>query len=128
MKYYLGCFTKQNFLCICYNKGIYLSFHTQVAFAGCTACVVYVGADAIHVANAGDCRAVLGVREMDGSWSALELSLDHNSNNQAEVEKIKAQHPPSEKDTVIVDDRLLGVRASFILETAHEVSSNLLLF
>ncbi|XP_008310149.1 pyruvate dehydrogenase [acetyl-transferring]-phosphatase 2, mitochondrial isoform X2 [Cynoglossus semilaevis] len=81
----------------------------QVAFAGCTACVVYVGADAIHVANAGDCRAVLGVREMDGSWSALELSLDHNSNNQAEVEKIKAQHPPSEKDTVIVDDRLLGV-------------------
>lgn len=87
VKYYLGCFTKQNFLCICNNKGIYLSFHTQVAFAGCTACVVYVGADAIHVANAGDCRAVLGVREMDGSWSALELSLDHNSNNQAEVEK-----------------------------------------
>ncbi|XP_039989767.1 pyruvate dehydrogenase [acetyl-transferring]-phosphatase 2, mitochondrial isoform X2 [Xiphias gladius] len=81
----------------------------QVAFAGCTACVAHIGTDGIHVANAGDCRAVLGVREEDGSWSALPLSRDHNSQNQAEVERIKAQHPPSERDTVVADDRLLGV-------------------
>ncbi|XP_008294712.1 pyruvate dehydrogenase [acetyl-transferring]-phosphatase 2, mitochondrial [Stegastes partitus] len=81
----------------------------QVAFAGCTACVAHVGTDGIYVANAGDCRAVLGVQNEDGSWSALPLSQDHNSENQEEVERIKAQHPPSEKDTVITDDRLLGV-------------------
>ncbi|XP_073327392.1 pyruvate dehydrogenase [acetyl-transferring]-phosphatase 2, mitochondrial isoform X1 [Pagrus major] len=81
----------------------------QVAFAGCTACVAHVGTDGIHVANAGDCRVVLGVQEDDGSWSAVPLSQDHNSQNQAEVERIKAQHPPSERDTVITDDRLLGV-------------------
>ncbi|KAI3371401.1 hypothetical protein L3Q82_023994, partial [Scortum barcoo] len=81
----------------------------QVAFAGCTACVAHVGTDGIHVANAGDCRAVLGVQEKDGSWSALPLSQDHNSQNQAEVERIKSQHPPSERDTVVTDDRLLGV-------------------
>uniref|UniRef100_A0A3B4UQJ4 Putative pyruvate dehydrogenase phosphatase isoenzyme 2 n=1 Tax=Seriola dumerili TaxID=41447 RepID=A0A3B4UQJ4_SERDU len=81
----------------------------QVAFAGCTACVAHIGTDGIHVANTGDCRAVLGVREEDGSWSALPLSQDHNSQNQAEVERIKAQHPPSERDTVVTDDRLLGV-------------------
>ncbi|KAM3870596.1 pyruvate dehydrogenase [acetyl-transferring]-phosphatase 2, mitochondrial [Diretmus argenteus] len=81
----------------------------QVAFAGCTACVAHVGTEGIHVANAGDCRAVLGVQEEDGSWSALPLSSDHNSQNQAELERIRAQHPPSERDTVVVDDRLLGV-------------------
>ncbi|XP_067356202.1 pyruvate dehydrogenase [acetyl-transferring]-phosphatase 2, mitochondrial isoform X2 [Channa argus] len=81
----------------------------QVAFAGSTACVAHISTDGIHVANAGDCRAVLGVQEEDGSWSALTLSQDHNSQNQAEVERIKAQHPPSERDTIITDDRLLGV-------------------
>ncbi|XP_069567264.1 pyruvate dehydrogenase [acetyl-transferring]-phosphatase 2, mitochondrial isoform X1 [Brachyistius frenatus] len=81
----------------------------QVAFAGCTACVAHVGTEGIHVANAGDCRAVLGVQNEDGSWSALPLSQDHNTQNQAEVERIKAQHPPSEGDTVLADERLLGV-------------------
>ncbi len=88
-----------------------VSLSVQVAFAGCTACVAHVGTDGIHVANAGDCRAVLGVQEEDGSWSALPLSQDHNSQNQTELERIKAQHPPSERDTVVTDDRLLGVRA-----------------
>lgn len=81
----------------------------QVAFAGSTACVAHVGMDGIHVANAGDCRAVLGVQNEDGSWSAVPLSQDHNAKNRAEVERIKAQHPPSESDTVLTDERLLGV-------------------
>lgn len=91
----------------------HVSSSLQVAFAGCTACVAHIGTDGIHVANAGDCRAVLGVREEDGSWSALPLSKDHNSQNPAEVERIKAQHPPSERDKVVTDDRLLGVRGLY---------------
>lgn len=71
--------------------------------------MAHVGTDGIHMANAGDCRAVLGVQEEDGSWSALPLSQDHNALNQTEVQRIIAQHPPSERDTVITDDRLLGV-------------------
>uniref|UniRef100_A0A3Q3EZR5 Putative pyruvate dehydrogenase phosphatase isoenzyme 2 n=1 Tax=Labrus bergylta TaxID=56723 RepID=A0A3Q3EZR5_9LABR len=50
--------------------------------------VAHIGTEGIHVANTGDCRVVLGVQEEDGSWSL---------------------HPSSEKDTVITDDRLLGV-------------------
>ena len=61
------------------------------------------------MANAGDSRAVLGVQETDGSWSALPLSFDHNSQNQSEMKRIRAKHPPSERDTVVMDDRLLGV-------------------
>lgn len=107
----------------------------QVAFAGSTACVALVGPDAIHVANAGDCRAVLGVQEEDGSWSALPLSSDHNSQNPSEVERIRAQHPPSERDTVLVDDRLLGmlmplrafgdVRFKWSLELQQNIISSL---
>ncbi|XP_007244147.3 pyruvate dehydrogenase [acetyl-transferring]-phosphatase 2, mitochondrial [Astyanax mexicanus] len=81
----------------------------QAAFAGCTACVAHVGSEGIFVANAGDCRAVLGVQENDGSWSALPLSLDHNAANTAELERVRSQHPASENQTVIVDERLLGV-------------------
>ncbi|XP_037109243.1 pyruvate dehydrogenase [acetyl-transferring]-phosphatase 2, mitochondrial [Syngnathus acus] len=81
----------------------------QVAFAGSTACVAHVGPKGIHVANAGDCRAVLGVQEADGTWTAVPLSQDHNCQNQAELERIRAQHPPSERQTVVTDDRILGV-------------------
>lgn len=81
----------------------------QAAFAGCTACLAHIGPEGIHVANAGDCRAVLGVQESDGSWSALPLSQDHNSTNSSEVERVRSQHPSSEHQTVIMEDRLLGV-------------------
>ncbi|KAK1784636.1 hypothetical protein P4O66_003323 [Electrophorus voltai] len=81
----------------------------QAAFTGCTACLAHVGPEGIFVANAGDCRAVLGVQESDGSWSALPLTKDHNATNQAEVERVRSQHPMSEHQTLLVDDRLLGV-------------------
>ncbi|XP_061533701.1 pyruvate dehydrogenase [acetyl-transferring]-phosphatase 2, mitochondrial [Phycodurus eques] len=81
----------------------------QVAFAGSTACVAHIGPEGIHVANAGDSRAVLGVQEADGSWTAVPLSQDHNCCNRAELRRVRAQHPPSERRTVVTDDRLLGV-------------------
>ncbi|XP_051952784.1 pyruvate dehydrogenase [acetyl-transferring]-phosphatase 2, mitochondrial-like [Xyrauchen texanus] len=81
----------------------------QAAFAGCTACVAHVGPEGIHVANAGDCRAVLGIQKEDGKWSALPLTHDHNVTNAAEVKRVLCQHPASESQTVILDDRLLGV-------------------
>lgn len=40
----------------------------------------------------------------------MPLSKDHNSQNLSELERIRAQHPPTERDTVVTDDRLLGVR------------------
>ncbi|XP_059916128.1 pyruvate dehydrogenase [acetyl-transferring]-phosphatase 2, mitochondrial [Gadus macrocephalus] len=81
----------------------------QVAFTGCTACVAHLDLEGIHVANAGDCRAVLGVQEDDGSWTALPLSRDHNAQNPAELQRVRARHPPSETATVVSEDRLLGV-------------------
>ncbi|KAJ8249406.1 hypothetical protein GJAV_G00234460 [Gymnothorax javanicus] len=81
----------------------------QVAFAGSTACVAHVDTEGVHVANSGDCRAVLGAQEEDGSWSALPLSRDHNALNAEELERVRGQHPGSERDTVVTEERLLGI-------------------
>ncbi|XP_043838479.1 pyruvate dehydrogenase [acetyl-transferring]-phosphatase 2, mitochondrial [Dromiciops gliroides] len=81
----------------------------QVAFSGATACMAHVDGVHLHVANAGDCRAILGVQEENGSWSCLPLTRDHNAWNKAELLRLKKEHPASEERTIIVDDRLLGV-------------------
>ena len=53
------------------------------------------------IANSGDGRAVLGVQEEDGSFTAHTLSNDHNAQNEDELARIRGEHPPSEKKTVV---------------------------
>lgn len=81
----------------------------QVAFSGATACLAHVDGVHLHVANAGDCRAILGVQEDNGMWSCLPLTHDHNARNEAELSRLKREHPESEDRTIIMDDRLLGI-------------------
>lgn len=85
----------------------------QVALSGCTACVARVSNGVLHVANLGDSRAVLGVQEPDGRWSALSLTNDHNAQNPDEVQRILGEHPRSERRSVIRHDRLLGLLLPF---------------
>ncbi|XP_066534150.1 pyruvate dehydrogenase phosphatase catalytic subunit 1 [Hoplias malabaricus] len=85
----------------------------RVAFSGATACVAHVDGNDLHIANTGDGRAVLGVQESDGSFSALTLSNDHNAQNEAEVQRVKSEHPRSEAKTVVKQDRLLGLLMPF---------------
>ncbi|XP_062841279.1 pyruvate dehydrogenase phosphatase catalytic subunit 1 [Trichomycterus rosablanca] len=85
----------------------------RVAFSGATACVAHVDGADLHVANAGDGRAVLGVQEPDGSFSALTLSNDHNAQNEAEVQRLRSEHPHAEAKTVVRQDRLLGLLMPF---------------
>ncbi|NWH67246.1 PDP2 phosphatase, partial [Geococcyx californianus] len=81
----------------------------QVAFSGATACVAHVDGIHLHVANTGDCRAVLGVHEEDGTWSAVPLTRDHNAFDEFEIRRLKREHPRSEEKTLFVNDRLLGI-------------------
>uniref|UniRef100_A0A3Q3Q0Y2 [Pyruvate dehydrogenase [acetyl-transferring]]-phosphatase 1, mitochondrial n=1 Tax=Monopterus albus TaxID=43700 RepID=A0A3Q3Q0Y2_MONAL len=85
----------------------------RVAFSGATACVAHVDGPDLFIANAGDARAVLGVQEEDGLFSALTLSNDHNAQNEDEVTRIQREHPPSERKTIIRQDRLLGLLMPF---------------
>lgn len=90
-----------------------MSSPLRVALSGCTACVVHVSKGVLHVANLGDSRAVLGVQEPDGSWSALSLTNDHNAQNPEELQRILGEHPLSERRTVVRHDRLLGLLLPF---------------
>ena len=44
--------------------------------AGCTACSAIITSTQIFVGNAGDSRAVLGVKK-GSNYQAIELSVDH---------------------------------------------------
>lgn len=75
-----------------------------VARTGACAIMALVRDNRLFVANAGDCRAVLGRRRPSrrvGGWSAggsgdpeaVALSNDHNAKEQAEQAKLKKLHP-----------------------------------
>lgn len=49
-----------------------------------------------------------GVLTETNSWFAKKLTLEHNTYNQAEVERILKEHPYNENSTVIRMERLLG--------------------
>lgn len=80
----------------------------SVAMSGAVACVIYIDGLDVHIANTGDCTAVLGSVNDAGEWETKRLTNDHNSDNLAEVRRITGDHPLSERDTIIRGDRLLG--------------------
>ncbi|XP_067904728.1 pyruvate dehydrogenase [acetyl-transferring]-phosphatase 1, mitochondrial-like [Heterodontus francisci] len=85
----------------------------RVALSGSTACIAHINGTDLHVANVGDSRAVLGVQNLNGTWSAVTLSADHNAQNPDEVQRVRSEHPASEEKTVIRHDRLLGLLLPF---------------
>jgi len=69
--------------------------------------VVQIQGRDVTVANAGDCRAVLGKKMSDGRWEAVALSKDHEiSSNEEERDRLLRDHP-NEHD-VIFHDRIKG--------------------
>ncbi|KAM7421793.1 hypothetical protein PAMA_010037 [Pampus argenteus] len=95
------------------GEALSLSSPLRVALSGCTACVAHVSNSVLHVANLGDSRAVLGVQDPEGRWSAVSLTNDHNAQNPDELQRILGEHPPSECRTVVRHDRLLGLLLPF---------------
>ncbi|CAH1968188.1 unnamed protein product [Acanthoscelides obtectus] len=80
----------------------------SVAMSGAVACVAHVDGTNLHIANVGDSGAVLGTLSETNNWIAKKLTEDHNSYNQAEVDRIIKEHPQNESNSVIKMDRLLG--------------------
>ncbi|CAG0920902.1 unnamed protein product [Notodromas monacha] len=91
--------------------GLRSSIPLSVALSGCVACVAHVEGPHIHVANSGDCSAYLAVEYSSGQglrWIPRKLTRDHTCDNASEVERIYSEHPESETDNVLRNDRLLG--------------------
>jgi pyruvate dehydrogenase phosphatase len=62
----------------------------------------------LHVACTGDSRAIMGTLQADGKWKVQVLSEDQTGRSAKEVARMQAEHPASEKDTVISRGRVLG--------------------
>ncbi|KAF5272767.1 hypothetical protein FQA39_LY07794 [Lamprigera yunnana] len=80
----------------------------SVAMSGAVSCVAHIDGPHLHIANVGDCNAVLGVLTDSNSWVANKLTTEHNSYNYAEVRRIVNEHPHNESTTIIKMERLLG--------------------
>lgn len=85
----------------------------SVAMSGAVTCVAHIDGPNLHIANVGDCCAVLGSQTESDSWIAKKLTTEHNIYNKSEVERIIKEHPPGERGTVIKMERLLGQLAPF---------------
>lgn len=79
----------------------------SLALSGACATLAYVHETDLYVANAGDCKAVLGQQTEDESFVAIPLSHEHTALNQKEVDRLNNQHP-NEKNQLIRNGRLLG--------------------
>jgi len=78
-----------------------------LSLSGACAVLAYVLGDHLFVANAGDCRAVLGrFGGHNQQWSALALSADHRLDNEKEKQRVVASHP-GETD-IVKDGRVKG--------------------
>ncbi|KAJ3338938.1 hypothetical protein HDU83_007851 [Entophlyctis luteolus] len=78
------------------------------AVTGACALTAIVRDNLLVVANAGDCRAVLGSRNPDGTFSAIDLSNDHTLKNLAEKRRILSEHPEGEAKHLTQHGRVLG--------------------
>ncbi|XP_968200.2 pyruvate dehydrogenase [acetyl-transferring]-phosphatase 2, mitochondrial [Tribolium castaneum] len=85
----------------------------SVAMSGAVACVGHIDGAHLHIANVGDCCAVLGTLSDTNSWIAKKLTQEHNYQNKSEVERIIKAHPYNESNTVIRVGRLLSQLAPF---------------
>nr|XP_023015402.1 pyruvate dehydrogenase [acetyl-transferring]-phosphatase 1, mitochondrial [Leptinotarsa decemlineata] len=91
------------------KEGQPINFKTMsVAMSGAVVCVAHIDGGDLHVANVGDCCAVLGTLSETNSWQVNKLTIEHNSYNQSEVDRIIKEHPYNECLSVIKMDRLLG--------------------
>ncbi|WVN86527.1 uncharacterized protein L203_101691 [Cryptococcus depauperatus CBS 7841] len=72
--------------------------------ACCCTAIVDVASDRLYVANAGDTRAVAGWwNEEEKTWRCDVLTQDCMGDNPVEVQRMVAEHPEDEKDTVVCD-------------------------
>jgi pyruvate dehydrogenase phosphatase len=93
------------------ENGLKSTIPLAVALSGCVACVAHIEGPHVHVANTGDCSAYLAVEYSSAQgmrWIPRKLTRDHTCDNAAEVQRIYCEHPESERESVLRNERLLG--------------------
>ncbi|TFK64337.1 protein serine/threonine phosphatase 2C [Pluteus cervinus] len=86
----------------------------RLCMYGTTALVALVDPEHqnLWVANLGDCQAVMVTSRGDeDGWNVEMLTTNHNGDNDAEVERVRLQHPGEPE--CVIDRRVLGALAPF---------------
>ncbi|KAI8610648.1 phosphatase 2C-like domain-containing protein [Chytriomyces sp. MP71] len=84
-----------------FNEGL------NTATSGACALVALMDHDQLFVSCAGDSKAILGARNrLDGSFEAIDLSVENRPDNAVERARILAEHPNEP------EDQLIGLHAS----------------
>ncbi|KAJ3243246.1 hypothetical protein HDU78_000706 [Chytriomyces hyalinus] len=85
------------------------AFNASIASAVAGACtlVALVDGQDLFVSCAGDSKAILGSRNEDGSFEAIDLSVENRPNDPEERERILGEHPGEDPDM------LVGVRPNY---------------
>ncbi|ORY01230.1 protein serine/threonine phosphatase 2C [Basidiobolus meristosporus CBS 931.73] len=83
----------------------------SAAISGSCAILAYVDIpnSDLYIANTGDSRAIIGVRDEQG-WHAKIMSNDHTAHNVDEKMRMYREHP-NEAETLFSLDRVLGLLA-----------------
>ena len=79
----------------------------SISLSGSCCCTVHILGKSVHVANIGDCRAVVGSLE-GNKWKATMLTEDHNVENKKESKRLFDSHPEGEWNTLVRNGRLLS--------------------
>ncbi|CAG2172396.1 unnamed protein product [Oppiella nova] len=93
------------------SSNILLHYYLSLAVSGCCVSLVLIHQNTAYIASTGDCRAVLGLNNSSKtktSVKTIDLSKEHNSDNISELKRVLSEHPKSEQNNIIRNERLLG--------------------
>lgn len=66
---------------------------TKTSFSGSCALACILEGNNLIIANAGDCRTVIGRRNKEGLWEARALTRDHTPGTESEFIRLQTEHP-----------------------------------
>ncbi|CAG2122292.1 unnamed protein product, partial [Medioppia subpectinata] len=90
------------------SSNILLHYYLSLAVSGCCVTLMLIHEDIAYIASTGDCRAVLGLSGSSNTKATLktiDLSKEHNSDNIAELKRVLSEHPKSEQNNIIRNER-----------------------
>lgn len=93
------------------SSNILLHYYLSLAVSGCCVSLLFIHQNIAYIASTGDCRAVLGLKDRsskDLTGKTIDLLKEHNSDNISELKRVLSEHPKSEQNNIIRDNRLLG--------------------
>lgn len=91
------------------KQKLLLHYYLSLAASGSCVSLLYLTDDQLYVASSGDCKAILALHDGTVESSHLiALSNEHDADNLNEIKRLLDSHPPTERNYLLKNNRLLG--------------------